>query len=339
MGRSIEVKKGIVFLLLSGVIFFCCQKPEPSLYTIGILQVVESPTVSEVRKGFIQALEDQGLQEGVDVRLTIRNGQGEISEVQNIAQEFVKNKVDMIVALSTPSLQAALIATQRIPIIFSSVANPYLTRAGTSATDHLSNVTGVASTGPIQQTLAFIKEVLPSIRRIGTLWTPSELNSEYYLELTRDAAAQLGFEVIAVPITNTNEILLAAQILINKKIDAIYQISDNTINTSFEAIGKVAEENAIPLFGGFPLSTHLGACAAMGWDFFDMGYKGGLIAVRVKNGESPAGIPFQSMSDIKLYLNLAAAEKQGVRFSEEVLKRANEVIPSKEKIPSHRPSE
>jgi putative ABC transport system substrate-binding protein len=279
-------------------------------------------------------LEDGGLKDGVNVQLKIRNGMGDISEVQRIAQEFVNEKVDMIVPISTPCLQAALIVTQNIPVIFSSVANPYLTRAGVSPTEHLGNVTGVSSEGPIKETLKLIKETLPLAKRVGTLWTPSELNSEYYLDVAREGAAELGFEIVAVPVSNPSEVLLAAQVLINKKIDVIYQISDNTINASFMALGKVAEENGIPLFGGFLRSTELGACAAMGWEFFDMGYKTGQIVLRVKGGENPVKIPFQSMTTVKLHLNQKAAEKQGVKFPDAVLKRAAEVLTSSE-IPAN----
>ena len=255
------------------------------------------------------------------------------TQVQRIAQDFVAENVDMIVAVSTPGLQAALIATQKIPIVFTSVANPYLTRAGVSPTEHLANVTGVTSDSavPIRRMLSFIREVLPRAKRVGTLWTPSERNSEYYLELARAAAAELDVEIVAVPVTNSNEVLLAAQVLVNKKIDLIYQISDNTINASFEAIGEVAEENGLPLFGGFPMSTQAGACAAMGWDFYDMGYKSGQVAIRVKNGENPAGIPFQGMTSVKLHLNLKAAEKQGVKLSSEILQRASDIIATEDK--------
>jgi putative ABC transport system substrate-binding protein len=250
----------------------------------------------------------------------------DLPKVQKIAQEFVREKVDMIVPLSTPCLQAALISTTEIPIIFASVANPYRAGAGRSAEDHLVSVSGVSSRGPIKQAVEFINEVMPEVKRLGTLWTPSEINSEYYLELAREGASELGIEVIAVPVANPNEVLLSAQVLINKKIDAIYQISDNTINASFEALGRVANDLGIPLFGGFPLFTHQGACAAMGWDFFDMGYKAGKIALRVKNGESPGDIPIQYMSKVRLFLNLKAAEKQGVQFSDQVVNRADEVL-------------
>ena len=310
-------------LILAGVA--CPRRPAHPIYTIGVLQLIESPTIHEVLSGFRKALADRGVREGIDVRIDVRDGLGDLSEVQRIAQDFVADGVDMIVAVSTPCLQAAIIATPKIPIIFTSVANPYLTRAGSSATGHLENVTGVASTGPIRQTLAFVKEILPAAVRVGTLWTPSELNSEYYVELARDAAADLGLEIEAVPVANPNEVLLASQVLVNRSIDVIYQISDNTVNASFEALGKAAEENGIPLFGGFLSSTRLGAWAAMGWDFVDMGYRTGEIAVRIRNGESPARIPFQSMANVKLWLNLRAAARQNVRFSPDVIKRASQI--------------
>ncbi len=325
------MRKTLILCLLSLLLFLCCEKKQESLYTIGIFQFNDAPTLNEVREGFIRALEDKGLRDNENVRLKIRNGYGNLAEVQRIAQDFVDEDVNMIVALSTPCLQAALIVTHEIPIIFSSVANPFLAGTGKSAHDHRSNVSGVSSRGPIEKSLGFIKEILPKAKRLGTLWTPAEINSEFYLELAKRGARDLGFKIVDVPIANKNEVLHSAQLLINKKIDAIYQISDNTINASFETIGNVAEENSIPLFGGFLLSTHRGACAALGWDFFEMGHKAGEIAIRVKGGESPAKIPIQYMSKVRMHLNLDAAAKQGIKFSDEVLRKADEVVGAKEK--------
>jgi putative tryptophan/tyrosine transport system substrate-binding protein len=318
--KALPVFLALCFLVPS------CRAPKTRLYTIGYLQLLESPTNADVRRGFMKALEDKGFKDGLNIRVKIGNAMNDISQVQRLAQEFVMEPVDVLVAVSTPSLQTALISTQTIPIVFTSVANPYLTRAGISPAEHLPNVTGVASTGPIRQALVFMKEVLPNVKRIGTLWTPSERNSEYYLELARAAAWDLDLEIIAVPVANSSEVLLAAQVLVNKKIDAIYQISDNTINASFEALGKVAEENRVPLFGGFLLATRSGACAALGLDFFDMGFKTGEVVIRIKNGEKPVTIPFQSMTSVKLSLNLPAAERQGVAFPAGIQDRAGEII-------------
>lgn len=327
-----------IFVWLLSVLFcvLSCRQERSSVYTIGIFQVNDAPTMNVSRDSFVKALNDNGLRNGENIRLIMKNAMGDIPEVQRIAQEFVTQRVDMIVAFSTPCLQAAMHATRDIPIIFSSVANPYLAGAQTSDENRVPNVAGVSSRGPIRESLEFIREVMPRAVRIGTLWTPSELNSGYYLELARNSAKDLGFEIITVPVTNSSEVLLSTQVLINKNIDAIYQISDNTINATFEAVGEVASENGVPLFGGQPYSTRLGACAALGWDFFDMGYKAGQIAIRVKNGENPVKIPFMYMSKVKLSLNLEAARKQGIRFSKEVLERADEIIPAgKESLEQH----
>lgn len=317
----------IVSLFFLFIFLLCgCRKERVDLYTLAIFWFTDAPTLNDVRRGFISALEDKGLFDKANVRLVFRNAKGSIPEAQKIAKELVDDGVNMIVAFSTPCLQAVLHATRVIPIVFSSVAEPYLAGAGKSADDHLPNVTGISSRGPIKESLRLIKEVLPEARRIGTLWTPSELNSNFYLDLTREAAEELGLEIEAVSIASASEILLSAQVLINSKIDAIYQISDNTINASFEVLGKVAEENAMPLFGGFPPHTKNGACAAMGWDFYAMGYRTGQIALEIKNGKSPKDIPIQNMAEIKLHLNLEAAKKQGVEFAPSIIERADEIV-------------
>jgi len=315
-----------IFLLAAALVLPSCRGEKEKTYTIGLFQINEALTLQEVRRGFLQALEDNGLRDRVNIRVKLRNASGDIAQAHRIARDFVREDVDLIVALSTPCLQAALMAGGGKAVLFSSVANPYLVGAGRSPEDHLPNVTGVVSTAPIRETLAFIREVMPLARRLGTLYTPAELNSEYYLELLRRQAVDFGFEVSVMSVGSPTEIPVAAQSLLNRKIDALAQISDNTINASFEVLGRIAAENAVPLFGGFIRSTRLGACAALGWDFFKMGYKTGEMAVRLRKGESPGHIPFQSMDEIKLSLNEGVAAEQGLRFSMDVVRRADEVI-------------
>jgi putative ABC transport system substrate-binding protein len=303
-----------------------CRKSGPPLYTIGILQLFESSTLVEARRGFVRALEDAGLRDGVNVRIDIRDGGGDPAKLQDHARDFVADRVDLIVPLSTQSLQAALIATSSIPIVFVSVANPYLTRAGVSSIDHLPNVTGVASTAPLRQALALIKDALPQARRLGTLWTPSEINSGYYLDIVRTEAADFGFEIVTIPVSGPSDILLAAQILTNQKIDAVLPISDNTINAAFETVSQVANENRIPLFGAFLLAAKAGAAAAVGWDFFEMGMKAGRLAVRIKAGERPAKIPFENMAEVRMILNLPAAGLQGLALSDHLRRKADSIL-------------
>jgi putative ABC transport system substrate-binding protein len=131
---------------------------------------------------------------------------------------------------------------------------------------------------------------------------------------------------VAVPVADAHEIPQAAQLLVNGHVDVLFPISDNTINSSFEVLGRAADENRLPLFGSFLRSVEFGACAALGYDFYDMGYKTGQIVVRVLNGESPARIPIQTMDNVKTYLNLDAASSQGVIFPKAILDLADRIF-------------
>lgn len=295
-------------------------------YVIGIFQSVDSPTANEVRRGILQAFAEAGLRDGLEIVVRIRIANNDIAEVQRIARDLVAENVDMIMPLSTQSLQAAILTVRRTPIVFSAVAVPFLVGAGRSADDHLAYVTGVASTGPVGRTMALIREALPGARRVGSLWTSSEVNSEYYLDLARESAAELGFEIVAVPVASGHEIPRSLQALLNEKVDVLFPMSDNTLNSAFDAIGRAADENRLPLFGSFLRSAEFGACAALGYDFYEMGLKTGRIAIRVMNGESPAGIPIQTMDEVRLHVNPAAAERQAITLPRAVLDRADRIV-------------
>ncbi|MCK7481927.1 MAG: ABC transporter substrate-binding protein [Candidatus Moduliflexus flocculans] len=212
------------------------------------------------------------------------------------------------------------------PVVFGAVAVPYLVGAGQSAENHLGRVTGVVSTGPVRQTVALIRELVPKARRIGSLWTSSEINSEYYLDQAREAAAELGFELVAFPVTGPHEIPATLQRLLNERIDVLYPMSDNTLNSSFDVIGRAADENGVPLVASFLRAVEFGACAALGYDFYELGLKTGRLAIRVMDGESPARIPIQSMDSVELYIDPAAAARQGVVFPKAVIDRAKRVF-------------
>jgi putative ABC transport system substrate-binding protein len=318
-------------LLAAGLVLApACRKGEappapvdaPKPYAIGIFQSVDSPTGSEVRRGILQAFAEAGLRDGRDIAVSIRIANNDIVEVQRIARDLVAGKVDLIIPLSTQALQAALLTGRTTPIVFGAVAVPYLVGAGPSAENHPGHVTGVVSTGPVRQTMALIRELLPKARRVGSLWTSSEINSEYYLDLAREAGAALGLELVAVPVTSPHEIPASLQRLLNARIDVLFPMSDNTLNSAFDVIGRAADENAVPLVASFLRSVEFGACASLGYDFYDMGLKTGRLAIRVMEGESPARIPIQSMDEVELHINPAAAARQGVVFSADILSRA-----------------
>jgi ABC-type uncharacterized transport system substrate-binding protein len=219
-----------------------------------------------------------------------------------------------------------MIETENIPIVFSSVANPYIIKAGRTAVDHNPRITGVCSTAPIKQVLELIHQLRPETRRIGTIWTPSEINSEYYLELMKEAAPEFGLEIIIQPISAAQDIVQAVQTLVRQQIEVLFPVSDNTINANFDLIGQLAEANRIPLFAAFSTGAEFGACASMGFDFTDIGTRTADLIIRIKEGENPARIPFQYVDRLSFFINEEAGQKQGIKFPDRMINKADRLV-------------
>lgn len=294
-------------------------------FSIGVLLAYDSPTSYEVFQALQKRLEDYQQKSGEQIEIVVRKGGGEIALLPELARDLAE-KSRILVPISTAALQAALIATENIPIIFSSVANPYLVRAGRTAVDHEPRVTGVCSTAPIRQVLMLIHESFPKIKRLGTIWTPSEINSEYYLELMTEAASEFGLEIISQPISGGQDIVQSVQSLVREQVQALFPVSDNTINANFELLSQLAEDNKLPLFAAFASAAELGACASLGFSFEDIGQKTAELVIRVKNGESPSRIPFQYIDRVRFYVNPEAAKKQGIQLPEVILKKADKLV-------------
>jgi len=310
----------IVWLFLSS-----CENV-PETYTIGIAEFNESPMNAETEKGLLDCLRDSGYVEGKNVKILIQNAQGDFPTVNAIARNFTTGRINLICCLSTQNLQNCLNMSSSVPIVFTSVANPILAGAGRSVTDHRPNVTGIATRSPFDETIALIRELLPQVKVVGTIYTPSEMNSEYYLECLKSVAERNGIQVVAISVNTTSDLADAATALVGKNIDAVYQISDNLTNLGFEAIVKAANQASLPLFCNQSTEVERGASVGVGWDFYEAGYAAGKLVPQILRGVKPAGIPIQYMTGAKVTLNLAAAEIQRLIIPEAIIAKADRVI-------------
>ncbi len=298
---------------------------EGSLFTIGVLVAFDSPTSEEVLKALTSALEKYQKEAGKRFEMVVEKAHGQMALLPELAGRL-SARAELLVPVSTPALQAVMIATERIPVVFTSVANPYILRAGRTAVDHDPRITGVCSTAPIRQVINLIKKVRPEIKKVGTIWTPSEVNSQYYLELMSEAAEDLGIDLISASIDEADDLIKAFQYLMQRQVEVVCPVSDNTINASFDQLAQLADENHIPLFAAFSLGAELGACASLGFSFADIGKKTAELVIRIKNGESPALIPFHYMDKVLFYINEDASRKQGITWPPDILKQANAIL-------------
>jgi len=303
-----------------------CSNRGEELYTIGVFQFSSNAVLDRTIEGFLQAMTDAGYKDGENVRYQFRNAQADIPTAQLIARQLVASDVDLIFVVSTPALQAVLNEVEETPVVFGAVANPYIVGAGQSAEEHRPNVTGASSTAPMRQTMELMLEALPDTRRVGVMWDPANANTHYEMEVAREAAAELGLEIVEVTISGSNEVLQGAQSLSTKDIDAFFTVLDNVVMDAFDSLAKVADQERIPLIAPATSLAEQGAAIGVGWDYSDNGYLSGQLVVRVMKGEDPADIPFQPLAKKLVYVNLDAAQRQGITLPQELIEQADQVI-------------
>ncbi|SCX55350.1 putative ABC transport system substrate-binding protein [Lysinibacillus fusiformis] len=281
-------------------------------YKIGITQIVEHPSLNAATEGFKKAIEDADLKVEYDPQIA----QGDNSLNTTIANNLVSANVDLIFANSTPSAQAAATATSDIPIIFTSVTDAVGAQLIESMEKPGKNVTGTIDLHPetISKTVAFLKEL--GAKNIGMVYNAGEQNSVAQVKEVKKVMAEQGLEVKEASAATSAEVKQATESLIGK-VDAFYIITDNTVVSALESVIDVANANKLPLIVGELDSVARGGLAAYGFEYSDIGYEAGQMAVKILKGEAtPAETPAQYPQNLKLLINKKVADDLGIEIKD-----------------------
>lgn len=294
---------------------------------IGITQIVEHPSLDAAQEGFIKALEDNGFKQGENLQLDIQIAQGDMNNNKTIAQKFVSDKVDLILGISTPSAQAVVGETGEIPVLFTAITDPLGAKLVDNYDKPGKNVTGTSDTHPdaINNTIKTIKDFFPDAKKVGMIYNSGEQNSVVNVKRAVESMGTLGLEPVEATVSNSSEVKQAADSLVGR-VDVIYIPKDNTAVSALEAIIQVANDNDIPLFVGEGDSVKRGGFAGYGFEYFDLGYTTGKMALEILNGtKQPGDIPVGFPEQLDLVINKKAAQEQGIdleKLPKELLDKA-----------------
>jgi len=299
-------------------------KPNPSgkKWKIALVLFSESPPAEETLEGMKDEWKKSVLVEGKDYEIKLRCAQGDIAALSGIYDAVMTDGADLVVPISTPSLQAALHKVREVPIVFSLVANPMAAGAGKSYTDHMPNVTGVAVMGPAADMLDMIAKYFPQYKKLGTLFCPAEANSVALKEALEKLCAQRGFTLECVAANSPGELPDAALSLVSRPIDAVMQISDNISSAGFTAIAKAARQSKKPLISLNSTTVPLGAAVAMGRDYHHAGEVTVDMIEQVIAGGDPGKIPFMLPPNVVLTVSPTNAAAVGMTIPEGLMKKA-----------------
>jgi putative tryptophan/tyrosine transport system substrate-binding protein len=297
------------------------------LPVVGLMKLVSHPALDAEQQGVKDALAAAGYIDGETVRIIEANAEGDIATLTTIAQRFVDEGVAVIVATSTPALQAAFNVTQDQqgpPIVFNAVTSPYAAGVATAADDHPAWVIGIQALAPVEDALALIPAILPEAKRIGYIYNPAEANSVVNTETAQPEAEKLGITLEVTTISNSSEVQTAAEALVARGVEAFFVSTDSTVVAGLEALVKVANDNDIPLFANDPSSAERGAAVALGLDYYQDGLDTGALAVGILKGELDiAATPIERQRKGSLAINQTAASEQGLTIPQDYLDQAD----------------
>jgi len=325
----------VVVLTLTLVLVSGCAPA--AKYNIGVFQIATHPALDAAREGFEDALTAAVEATGENVTYDEQNAAGEPSTAATIAESFVAQGVDLILAIATDCVQAAYAAVNEtdIPVVFNSVTNPVVAGVVNNWTVPGGQVTGVSDLAPVEPQLELIVDILEDVANnitfedLGVIYNPGEDNSVYQVDVQlAEAIVSLGLNITVheSPAYNTGEVPAAAQALVGQ-VDAIWIPTDNTAVGAIASIVTVCRDNDIPLFAADTSTVELGALGCWGMNYYDVGYASGEMAAEILlEGANPATMPVQTSPANLLYVYPEEAARQGVTIPQSIIDMADEVV-------------
>lgn len=292
---------------------------------IAITAIVEHPALDDVRKGALAQLKAEGFEEGKNLLVDFQSAQGNPSTAAQIAKKFAGDKPDAIIAIGTPSAQAVAAATKDIPMVYAAVTDPVAAKLVASWQPSGGNITGVSDQLPLEPQIELMKKIVPNLKAVGYVYSPSEINSTIVLDQLKTDLGKQNIALVAVPAQRTTDVLTAARSL-GGKVQLIYTSLDNNVVSSFESMYKAANEMKIPLLASDTGSVARGAVVALGVNYTGIGTETGKMVAKILKGENAGNIASQKMDKFDLYLSTKHANEQGITLPDTLVQSATQIV-------------
>ena len=294
--------------------------------TIGFLGTTTASAWGPWTAAFVQRLRALGWIEGRNLAIEYRWADGRTGRFTEIAAEFVRLKVDVIV---TGGLSAVAVkqATSVIPIVFAVAADPVGTGLVASLVRPGGNVTGLSTQAPdlVGKRLELLREAVPELRRLAILANIGYPASVIEMSEVQAAAPTLGLEVVALEIQRAEDIAPAFEAL-KDRADALYVITDALVSTNRIRINTFTLAARLPTMHGVREYIEAGGLMSYGPNYPDLFRRAGDFVHKILHGAKPGDIPVEQPTKFDLVINVATAKALGLTVSPMLLARADEVI-------------
>lgn len=304
----------------------CAQSPVTGRRRVALLVIGAAPPLGDLE--IVKELARLGYVEGRNVDYVLVSDNGDPNQASKAAHDLLAAKPDVAVGPGTTLVYALLATVRNIPFVMTATADPVATGLSASMSRPTGNVTGftIASTTITTKRLELLRELLPGVHKVGRLWVPVSALARQFGEQAQMAAAQLGIELVSLPVKSGSEIASAFSIAERKQVAAIMTDPD-PVSVQFDV--EIADECLIrnlPLVDAWPSLVRNGAVIAYGPPTIE-NFRGAATYVdRILKGTKVADLPFVEPTQVKLAINLQAARSIGLTVPANLLALADEVV-------------
>jgi len=288
--------------------------PAAEPFKVGIIKMMDHTALNDAEEGFVAALRDNGLVDGENLIVDYKNANADSNNYTTIADQFVMDKKDLVLAIATPAAQAMAAKTADIPILATAVTS--FTEAGLVDSDEApgGNVSGTTDMNPIAEQLDLMFRLCPDTAIVGFLYCTSEDNSRLQVAIAKEILDEKGIAYVERTVSNQNEVQQATASIVTE-CDAVYVPTDNTFSASMPLVQEISVEAGIPVICGENGMAESGGLASLGLTYYDLGYQTGLMAVEIlQNGADISTMPVTGASNFEYYINGPVAEALGLEI-------------------------
>ncbi|AWM73187.1 ABC transporter substrate-binding protein [Lactobacillus apis] len=313
-----QIKKLMAGLSLAGLLLLggCSNDKkadnDSDVKHVGVLQVVQHPSLDKAYKGFKKGLKEEGYVEGKNLKIDYQNAQNNQDNLKSMSEKLVNEKSDLMLGIATPAAQSLANASQDIPIVVTAVTDLKAAKLVKSDAKPGKNVTGTTDMVSIERQIKLLLSIVPKAKTVGIMYNAGESNSKIQADLATAVLKKAGVKVLIKTANSTNDVQQVTETLASK-VDGIFVPTDNTFDSAADVVGKVVKEKKVPLVASSVDQVKTGGLASIGIDYELLGEQTGKMAAKILAGKAkPAEMPVEKAHDMKLVVNKKMAKTLGI---------------------------
>ena len=315
----------LVLTLIAAPLAVAAQPPE-RLYRIGMLERTSATVNAANLDGFRRGLRDVGYVEGKTFAIEYRSSDGHDDRYQELADELVRLKVDLIVTRGTPAALAAKQATSTIPVVMTGTGDPVGQRIVASLARPGGNVTGLSAqvTDIYSKRVQTLKEAVPRALRVAGLFNMSNPSIPPAWKEVETAARALGMQPQLLDVRKAEDLAPAFDSAIRQRADGLVVGLDTLTQANQRVIVDLAEKHRLPAI--YASMEFAGGLIVYGVNYPEHYRRAASFVDRIFRGAPPSDLPIEQPTKFDLVVNLRAARAAGLRIPPPLVRRADQVV-------------